>query len=537
MTTYLSKSLLNNFRQCPRRLWLELQDNRARREGRETLVQKQYSSDTLKRFAEGHIVGQIAQAMWPTGIDIESAALKISKKGRRDLNQSKLLTQQVIGQGRPLFEATFEYDSLLIQADILLPEREGWKMLEVKSSSSPKAYHYTDLATQAWVAEKRGISFKRVGLLLVNKNFQLNRVGDYSEFLQIHEDANLQESVREHMKTMPLTVDAARKIAALNKEPTQYEPGEQCTDPFECPYQSHCSKSESKTLVNEVPIHFYRDTGGAKARKLTQEGYSDLRLVPEESINKIWDKNSEAHRINRRLALAVRTGKPVLDHEAVLNALDSFIWPIQHLDFETINLITPVWIGVKSGQQIPFQYSVNVQKRDGSLISKAHREYLDVSGQDPRRALAQRLVKDLSPDCTILAWNATFERTVIFSLAEQFPDLKTALLRLFDRVEDLLPVVRQNYAHPNMARITTPMFSIKNVLPLLVPSMNYSQLDGVQNGSDAQAGYLRVAAPKSLRNSAGYTEVERQLEIKNMLRYCALDTEAMVEITRVLLAP
>ena len=81
------------------------------------------------------------------------------------------------------------------------------------------------------------------------------------------------------------------------------------------------------------------------------------------------------------------------------------------------------------------------------------------------------------------------------------------------------------------------MFSIKNVLPLLVPSMNYSQLDGVQNGSDAQTGYLRVAAPKSLRNSAGYTEVERQLEIKNMLRYCALDTEAMVEITRVLLAP
>ena len=113
MTTYLSKSLLNNFRQCPRRLWLELQDNRARREGRETLVQKQYSSDTLKRFAEGHIVGQIAQAMWPTGIDIELAALKSSKKGTRDLNQSKLLTQQVIGQGRPLFEATFEYDSLL----------------------------------------------------------------------------------------------------------------------------------------------------------------------------------------------------------------------------------------------------------------------------------------------------------------------------------------------------------------------------------------------------------------------------------------
>lgn len=26
MTLYLSKSLLNNYRQCPRRLWLELRD-------------------------------------------------------------------------------------------------------------------------------------------------------------------------------------------------------------------------------------------------------------------------------------------------------------------------------------------------------------------------------------------------------------------------------------------------------------------------------------------------------------------------------
>jgi CRISPR/Cas system-associated exonuclease Cas4 (RecB family) len=536
MTVYLSKSLLNSFRQCPRRLWLELQDNRARREGRSAIAKKQYSADTQKRFAEGHVVGRIAQAMWPNGIDIEAAVLKATEGKKRDLNKSKLLSQQVMGKARPLFEATFEYEALLIQADVMLPARDGWRMLEVKSSSSPKAYHYADLATQAWVVERSGISLSKVGLLLVNKNFELKSVGDYTGFLQIHDDEILQESVREHMAAMPTTVNVARQVAEQAKEPTQYEPGAQCTDPFECPYQSHCSAIVCKPSAAEVPIHFYRDKGAEKAQQLIQRGFSDLRQVPEEIINLTWDKSSEAHRINRRLAMAVRTGQPILDREAARKALDVFAWPVQHLDFETINLTAPVWPGTQSGQQIPFQYSLDSQNRDGSVVPNSHREFLDVSGKDPRRALAQRLVKDLSPDRTILAWNASFERTVISSLAEQFPDLKTALLRLLDRVEDLLPVVRQNYAHPVMARITTPMFSIKTVLPMLVPSMNYDQLDGVQNGGDAQASYLRVAAPKSLRNRAGYLEVERQAEIKNMLRYCAMDTEAMVAITSELLA-
>jgi CRISPR/Cas system-associated exonuclease Cas4 (RecB family) len=535
MTVYLSKSLLNSFRQCPRRLWLELQDNRARREGRPAIAQKQYSADALKRFAEGHVVGRIAQAMWPSGVDIESAVLKNSKEKKRDLNESKRLTQQVIEQGRPLFEATFEHDALLIQADVMLPARDGWQMLEVKSSSSPKAYHYADLATQAWVAEQSGIALSRVGLLLVNKSFALEHAGNYTGFLQIHEDQELQESVREHKQAMPSTVSAARDMALQHQEPTQHEPGEQCTDPFECPYQAHCAKPESGPMADQVPIRFYRDTGGEKAQQLIQRGYSDFRLVPEETMTQIWGKNSEAHQINRRLALAVRTGTPVLDREAVHKALDAFTWPVQHLDFETINLTAPVWPGTQSGQQVPFQYSLDVQNRDGSLVLDAHREFLDVSGNDPRRALAQHLVKDLSPERTILAWNATFERTVIRVLAEQFPDLKTALLRLLDCVEDLLPVVRQNYAHPAMPHGSAPMFSIKTVLPMLVPSMNYDQLDGVQNGGDAQASYLRVAAPESVRRSVGYSEAERQLEIKNMLRYCAMDTQAMVAIIRKLI--
>lgn len=535
MTTHLSKSLLNSFRQCPRRLWLELQDRRARREGRQPLAPVQYSADTLKRFAEGHVVGRIAQAMWPQGLNIEDAAAQSSLGPRRDLNQAKRLTLQAIGQRQALFEATFEHEALLVQADVLLPVRGGWQMLEVKSSTAPKDYHYSDLATQTWVAEQTGVPLRRMGLLLVNKDFELRRSGDYSGFLSVHDGVEVQTMVREHMQTMPATVRAARKLATLDREPTQHDPGTQCTTPFECPYQTHCSGIDAKPSANEASIRFYKDKGASKAQQLIERGHTDLRRVPETEIKELWPNDKDTHHINRRLAQAVRTGKPVLDHAGVLRALKRYDWPVQHLDFETINFTAPVWPGTCSGQQVPFQYSVHVQARKGKVL--AHHQYLNTSGDDPRRSLAEKLLNDLSANHTIMAWNATFERTVIRELAEQFADLKTALLRLHDQVEDLLPVVRQHYAHPDMVHATAPMFSIKTVLPLIVPGMGYDQLEGVQNGGDAQASYLRVAAPEPVRRNAGYSDAEREQEIDNMLRYCGMDTEAMAAITLKLLAP
>ncbi|WP_291931119.1 DUF2779 domain-containing protein [Limnohabitans sp.] len=533
MTPYLSKSLLNNYRQCPRRLWLELRDRRAVREGGAPLVQAQYSADTLKRFAEGHVVGRIAQAMWPDGLNVEEASMQASGGQRRDLGRARALTQQAVARKQPLFEATFEHDGLLVQADVMVPVRGGWQMLEVKSSTSPKAYHHADLATQAWVAQQSGVPLKRVGLLLVKKGFELQQPGDYTGFLQLHDDTELRATVDEHLQAMPATLKAARKMALQDKEPVKHQPGAQCTDPFECPYIGHCSGADQAPPSDGVPIRFYKDTGQAKAQKVLNAGHTDLRRVPEELIAQLWHGKSDAHIVNRRLAQAVRSGQPVLDAQGVRQALARYTWPVQHLDFETINLTAPVWPGTRSGQQIPFQYSVHVQAQNGRVL--AHREFLDTTGHDPRRALAEKLVKDLSPSSTILAWNASFERGVIRELATQFADLAEPLMRLHAQIEDLLPVVRQHYAHPAMAQAQASMYSIKTVLPLLVPGMGYAQLNGVQNGGDAQASYLRVAAPKAVRQAQGYSDAERETEIGHMRRYCQLDTEGMTAIVARLL--
>ncbi|OYU11024.1 MAG: hypothetical protein CFE38_14770 [Comamonadaceae bacterium PBBC1] len=542
MTPYLSKSLLNNYRQCPRRLWLEMQDRAARKQGLPPLAQAVYSAETLRRFVDGHVIGRIAKACWPDGIDIEAQSwVQDEKTGerRRDLSYAQRLTQMSLAHRKPLFETTFSHRNLLIMADVMRPlgprQGDGWQMIEVKSSTEPKDYHLTDLATQAWAAEQCGVSITRVALLLVNKGFELQTEGDYTQLLGLHDDPELQAQVREAQAQMPATLRGAAQTLALRHEPLQHQPGEHCTTPFECPYQAHCtgnptqnSQASPADPTAPVPIRLYNDRGQARARQLLQADHTDLRQVPAQTIAQVWNGHNETHQINRRLAQAVRNGQPVIDAPGVRQALATYTWPVQHLDFETISFTAPVWPGTRSGEQIPFQYSVHFQVANG--LVQAHGEFLDTSGQDPRRALAEKLVQDLRPDSTILAWNASFERQVIQSLAEQFADLAPALMRLHAQIKDLLPVVRLHYAHPAMVHRPGGMFSIKTVLPLLMPRLNHNQLEGVQNGTEAQLAYLRVAAPEAVRREEGYTEAQREREIRNLLLYCKMDTAAMVSI-------
>ena len=68
-------------------------------------------------------------------------------------------------------------------------------------------------------------------------------------------------------------------------------------------------------------------------------------------------------------------------------------------------------------------------------------------------------------------------------------------------------------------------WSIKAVLPCVVPSMSFAALEGINEGMGASDGFLEAINPE--------TSPERKLELEEQLiRYCRFDTEAMVEIVR-----
>ena len=121
----------------------------------------------------------------------------------------------------------------------------------------------------------------------------------------------------------------------------------------------------------------------------------------------------------------------------------------------------------------------------------------------------------------MIVYNDTYEKPVTRRLAELFPDLADHLLNICDHIKDLMiPFKNLDYYLPAMMG----SYSIKYVLPALYPDdpeLNYHNLTDVHKGTEASAAFMHMA---------GMPMEEREELRKNMLKYCCLDTYAMVKV-------
>ena len=179
----------------------------------------------------------------------------------------------------------------------------------------------------------------------------------------------------------------------------------------------------------------------------------------------------------------------------------------------------PQYEDIKPYEQIPFQYSLHYIESEDSPLE--HKEFLSEPDIDPRRKLAESLVKDIPKDVCVLAYNMSFEKTVIKNLAELYPDLKEHLLNIRDNIKDLMiPFYNRDYYTKDMYG----SYSIKYVLPALFKDdekLNYHNLEEVHNGSEAMSAFA---------NMGKLLTKDREKLRHNLLKYCELDTYAMVKI-------
>jgi hypothetical protein len=193
-------------------------------------------------------------------------------------------------------------------------------------------------------------------------------------------------------------------------------------------------------------------------------------------------------------------------------------YPVYHLDFETFMPAIPRYAGTRPYDSIPFQYSLHVEYEDGRV---EHIEFLHTEDSDPREQLAVSLIEALGDEGAVCVYSG-YEKRVIGELATQFPQYSERLRAIVGRLWDLLPVVREHYYHPDFHG----SFSIKKVLPVLVPELGYHDL-GIQDGMAAGVAYLNSRVQPD--------EVERQKIFTDLRAYCGMDTEAMVRLREALL--
>lgn len=488
MTVRLSKSKIIAGRQCPKRLWLQVHDRDAADR-----------TTNAAALAMGHEVGAAAQRQYPQGELVGS---------HEDIAGSLARTRERLAGNGPcvLFEATFQADDVLVLADIVerrVERRHGrLALIEVKGSTSVKDYHRDDAAVQAHVMTRAGHEPDYIALRHIDNRFIYRGDGDYHGLFR---DEDLTAEAKARGSEVAGWIRTQQALLA-GGEPG-IDTGPQCHAPYDCEFLAHCNRQAGGTPV-EYPLTVLPNAGRL-VNELAAEGYRDIREVPATRLR--------GHTVHLRIREASRSGRAFLD-PAARALLANAGWPRYHLDFEGVNPAVPLWAGTRPYQALPFQFSLHVERRDGSL---EHYGYLHTErAQAPMRPTMEALLAVIGKRGPVFVYNKAYEGSVLRAMAQMFPDLAETLLAIPKRFIDLLDIARQHYYHPAMKG----SWSIKNVLPTIDASLDYSEgLGEVRDGGGAQAAFIELMrAETAAERRAGLTD--------DLERYCERDTLAMVKL-------
>jgi hypothetical protein len=488
---HLTKSRYLQALQCQKLLWLSTHHPE---------LATPPDQSAKHRFAVGTLVGELARCLFPIGTLIAEdhfhLAEAISSTARHTADPTI----------PALFEATVQHGSALCRADILLRTNAGsnsWDLNEVKSSSQVKDVYLPDLAFQRYCFEQAGYSINQTFLTHLNKAYIRQGPLDLE---QLFSTIDVTSNVEPLLSAVPANIKTFEAIMASTTSPA-IEPGDQCTKPYTCPYYTYCNKPRAADSVKNLP------------------GISQKRLATFKAlgIESILDITADMDLTARQTIVvhSYRQQAPIINRNGIRQFLSTLVYPLYLFDFETIMPTIPLFDNSSPFQQIPFQFSLHIQQEQGAPCT--HYEFLHNSKDDPRSALIDSMLSLLGTSGSIVAYNITFEKGKIAELANYDPLHGPKLLALLPRFVDLIvPFRNGDYTHYAFHGSA----SLKQVLPVLVPSLSYADLE-IQEGGTASLLYEQWVSNQ-------IPDEQWQTIRTNLLEYCKRDTFAMVEIRRVL---
>ncbi len=483
MPPRLSKSRFTAGLQCHRQLWWKAHEPRAPELRPDPALQAIFDMGTR--------VGERARQEFPD-------ATLIHLDYRRP-ERAVEATRQALAAGAPtILEASFYEDNIFVAVDALSKEPEGWVVTEVKATSKLKPQHIPDAAVQAHVVEKAGLPVARVELMHLNKQHRHPDEGP------LFTRADISQEVAELRAT--IHDEAAAQMQMLAGPLPDVPPGPQCTSPYECPFLARCA--------NPAPDHAIDELNGIRDKAL-----GDLRAAGIQTIDQI-PNDFPLKPLHARHRAALLQNDVIIE-PGLKSVLATYRYPIAMLDFETVAPALPLWNGCSPFGVVPVQFSVHTLHEDGEV---SHQSCLAEGQGDPRPGVAQALARALDGAATILAWHASVEKRCLTILAEASPDNARALLEARDKTEDLLVVVKNHLYHPGFRG----SFSIKDVVPALLPAMAYDRLEVADGQAASHLLERMLCRPEEL------TEHECAELRTQLCAYCDHDTAVMVELFRFL---
>ncbi|MDQ1339979.1 MAG: hypothetical protein QG567_1135 [Campylobacterota bacterium] len=472
---YLSKIDVLKAMRCKKLFWLEKNS---------PIQEEPTTTDILKKATKNEVKIK-ARELFENGYLIKKRTQKSAiKETKKALKENKEV----------IFDAVFEYEGIVTKIDILAKEDVGYSFYEIKSGSGIKDTYF-DEASLNYYLLSNSISLNKVFIIYINNKYI------HQEELDINElfiKKNITQIAKRRLSGIVEALSSLKEIKDMPKTNI----GSWCNDSYECKYKFLCWKNIPSPSIFDL----HKLPGNKKF-----EFYKNNIIKFEDIPSDFALKDEQKRQIEAELE-----DKDIIKKEEIKKFISKANYPLYFLDFETFQQAIPKFKNLRPYEQIPFQFSLHILKTQNS--EPIHIEFLASEKNDPRAELAEKLIKSIGKDGTIVAYNQSFEKSVIKRLAEQFSEYESELTSLLDRFVDLMePFEKGSYYTKKMKG----SHSIKSVLPALVPELSYKLLN-IKDGGEAMSEYSLLYFKK---NSKDIKKIKTSL-----LEYCKLDTLGMVKI-------
>ncbi len=345
------------------------------------------------------------------------------------------------------------------------------------------------------------LTLKDISIVYINNQYVKNGDIDVQQLFAIE---SVYDRVQEVLPTIPDQIERLKQVIKQDSVPN-IDIGPHCFDPYNCDFMGHCWQ--------HIPEYSIFDISNLRANKkfeLYENGILTFdQIDPDDNPlngNQLLQVSSELNNTTH------------IDKENISGFLNALNYPLYFLDFETIASAVPIYDGSRPYQQLVFQYSLHIQREKGGEFE--HLEYLAEAGpdMDPRKGFVEQIIKDCGTVGDILVYNLGFEKGKLNDLITQYPHYENEISGIIARLKDLMiPFQKKWYYTPAMKG----SYSIKAVLPALVPELSYQDLEISEGGTASNTFYQMVT---------GEFQGDIEQTRKDLLEYCKLDTYAMVKI-------
>lgn len=539
MTTKLTKSKFKLALECPTKLYYIDKPEYANQQAEDSF---------LKALAEGgYQVEALARCYFEDGLFVEANHRELATDATKRLLENELIT---------LFEAEIAYQKYLVRTDILIKHQNHLKLIEIKAKSinseeikkiekrdgtinaTWKPY-IADVAFQKWVLQKAYPNYRISSyLMLVDKDSICPTDGlNRKFFLRKDQSGKSRVEIIETLTAEDLSVHLLKKINVDHLTEKIWSECDAAGRPFIDSFhelsqqyfkglkslpipKKECARCQFKTLPHDEAnglISGFKecwreslgysdndfldptvlDLWNVRKDPYLQKGLIKLRDFNEDDLS-IKDDGKPGLSTSQRQWLQIEKAKNNdntlwLDEQGLRDEMQSWVYPLHFIDFETAMLPIPFKKGARPYQGIAFQFSHHVMNEKGHVAHFG--EYLNTEpGVDPSIDFIRALKSELEKDSGTIFRYSNHENSYLNMILRQLLELpeppadRDELISFIKSITkspsdsrekwqgercmvDLCEVVKRFYYDP----LTNGSNSIKKVLPAVLSRSKYLQ--------------------------------------------------------------